>query len=78
WTDGNWIVLAVYMGTLASITVGATFLVPETRGRDLLSVQDALRLSLDESDREDRAAESAVASGSARTSASRVLSTPQS
>lgn len=48
WTGGNWIVLAVYMGTLASITVGATFLVPETRGRNLLAIEDALRISQDE------------------------------
>jgi MHS family metabolite:H+ symporter-like MFS transporter len=48
WTDNNWIVLAVYMATLAAITTGATFLVPETRGRDLLLEQDALRLSTDE------------------------------
>lgn len=50
WTDGNWTVLAVYMGTLASITVASTFLVPETRGRDLQRTEDALRISCDEHD----------------------------
>lgn len=50
WTGGNWTVLAVYMGTLASITVASTFLVPETRGRDLLRTEDALRISCDEHD----------------------------
>lgn len=50
WTDSNWIVLAVYMATLAAITTGATFLVPETRGRDLLKETDALRLSDEEHD----------------------------
>lgn len=45
WTDGNWIMLALYMATLAAITTASTFLVPETRGRDLLRVEDAIRLS---------------------------------
>lgn len=50
WTDGNWIVLALYMTTLAAITTASTFLVPETRGRDLLRVEDAIRLSETEAD----------------------------
>ncbi|MFC7464379.1 MFS transporter [Brachybacterium sp. GCM10030252] len=45
WTDNNWMVLALYMATLAAITTASTFLVPETRGRDLLRIEDALRLS---------------------------------
>ena len=39
WTGGNWIVLALYM-----------FLVPETRGRDLLRTEDAIGLSQTEQD----------------------------
>ena len=45
WTGGNWIVLALYMSVLAAITTASTFLVPETRGRDLLRTEDAIRLS---------------------------------
>lgn len=48
WTGGNWIVLAIYLTTLAAITTGATFIVPETRGRDLLRIEDAVRLSTTE------------------------------
>lgn len=48
WTDGNWIVLAIYMTVLAAITTAATFLVPETRERNLLRVEDAIRLSTTE------------------------------
>lgn len=48
WTDFNWVVMAIYMATLAAITTGATFLVPETRARDLLRIEDAVRLSQDE------------------------------
>ncbi|MEU4362347.1 MFS transporter [Promicromonospora sp. NPDC023987] len=44
-TDGNWLVPAIYMTVLATITTAATFLVPETRGRDLLLVEDAVRVS---------------------------------
>lgn len=50
WTDGNWIVLAIYMATLAAITTAATFLVPETRGRDLMRIEDAVRISVTEQD----------------------------
>ena len=50
WTDGNWIVLGLYMATLAAITTASTFLVPETRGRDLLRTEDAIRLSTTEQD----------------------------
>lgn len=50
WTDGNWIVLAIYMSTLAAITTAATFLVPETRGRDLLRIEDAVRIADTERD----------------------------
>jgi MHS family metabolite:H+ symporter-like MFS transporter len=50
WTDGNWVVLAVYMATLALVTTASTFLVPETRGRDLMRNEDALRISEDEHD----------------------------
>lgn len=48
WTDSNWVVMAIYMATLAAITTGATFLVPETRARDLLRQEDAVRLSTGE------------------------------
>lgn len=50
WTGGNWIVLAIYMTTLAAITTAATFLVPETRGRDLMRIEDAVRISTTEQD----------------------------
>ena len=50
WTDGNWIVLAIYMATLAAITTASTFLVPETRGRDLMRIEDAVRISTTEQD----------------------------
>jgi len=50
WTDGNWIVLAIYMTTLAAITTAATFLVPETRARDLMRIEDAVRVSVAEQD----------------------------
>ena len=46
-SDGNWLVPAVYMATLALITTAATFLVPETRGRDLLRLEDT-RAGLDD------------------------------
>lgn len=49
-SDGNWVLPALYMATLAAITTASTFLVPETRGRDLLRVQDAVRVSTDEKD----------------------------
>ncbi len=50
WTGGNWIVLALYMSVLAAITTASTFLVPETRGRDLLRTEDAIGLSQTEQD----------------------------
>lgn len=50
WTDFNWVVMAVYMATLAAITTAATFLVPETRARDLLRMEDAVRISTEEED----------------------------
>ena len=50
WTDGNWIVLAIYLATLAAITTASTFLVPETRGRDLMRIEDAVRISTTEQD----------------------------
>lgn len=50
WTGSNWVVLAIYMATLAAITTASTFLVPETRGRDLLRFEDAVRLSTTEKD----------------------------
>lgn len=40
--DGSWIPLGIYTFILAAITLGTTFIVPETRGRDLTSVADAL------------------------------------
>lgn len=47
-TGGTWQVMGLYVAVLAAITVAATFLVPETRGRDLLRIEDAIRLSKDE------------------------------
>lgn len=44
-TDANWIVLAVYMAVLATITVASTFLVPETVRRDLTRTDDAVKVS---------------------------------
>jgi MHS family metabolite:H+ symporter-like MFS transporter len=49
-TDGNWVVMALYLATLAAITTASTFLIPETRSRDLLRVQDAVRVSTNEKD----------------------------
>lgn len=48
WTNNNWIVMGLYLAVLAAITTGATFLVPETRGRDLLRIEDAIILSTTE------------------------------
>lgn len=48
WTNENWIVMGLYMAVLAAITTAATFLVPETRARDLLRTEDAIRLSTTE------------------------------
>src|SRR5699024_414974 len=41
---------ALYMSVLAAITTASTFLVPETRGRDLLRTEDAIGLSQTEQD----------------------------
>ena len=49
-TGGNWVVMGLYLATLAAITTAATFLVPETKGRDLLRKEDAIRVSTDEED----------------------------
>lgn len=48
-SDGDWLLPAIYMATLALITSASTFLVPETRARDLLRLDDAVRVSRDES-----------------------------
>jgi MHS family metabolite:H+ symporter-like MFS transporter len=71
WTDGNWVVLGLYMAVLAAITTGSTFLVPETRGRDLLRVEDAIRLSTTEVDSAYAAEEAVVPVGSADAPAGR-------
>lgn len=47
-SNGNWLLPAIYMATLALITTASTFLVPETRGRDLLRLEDAVNVSTDE------------------------------
>ncbi|MCI9887414.1 MHS family MFS transporter [Micrococcales bacterium 31B] len=47
-SGGNWLLLAVYMGTLALITTASTFLVPETLRRDLTRIDDAVKVSLTE------------------------------
>ncbi|WP_029150597.1 MFS transporter [Microbacterium indicum] len=49
-TNGNWVVMGLYLATLAAITTASTFLVPETRSRDLLRTEDAVRVSMDEKD----------------------------
>ncbi|WP_425843431.1 MFS transporter [Agrococcus sp. TSP3-2-1] len=48
-SGGDWLLPGIYMATLALITTASTFLVPETRGRDLLRLDDAVRISEDES-----------------------------
>ena len=40
--DGSWVPLGIYTFVLAAITFGTTFIAPETQGRDLLQVEDAL------------------------------------
>jgi hypothetical protein len=40
--DGSWVLRGVYTFVLAAITFGTTFIAPETQGRDLLQVEDAL------------------------------------
>ncbi|PSS43314.1 MFS transporter [Arthrobacter woluwensis] len=47
-SNGNWLLLAVYMATLALITTCSTFLVPETLRRDLLRTDDAVKVSRNE------------------------------
>ncbi|MFK4761336.1 MFS transporter [Microbacterium sp. ZW T5_45] len=47
-SGGNWILLAVYMATLALITTACTFLAPETLRRDLTRVDDAIKVSRSE------------------------------
>jgi MHS family metabolite:H+ symporter-like MFS transporter len=42
WFDGSWVPLAIYTLVLAGITFATTFITPETRGRDLIRVEDAL------------------------------------
>ncbi|MGC5077035.1 MFS transporter [Agrococcus sp. DT81.2] len=58
-SDGDWLLPAIYMAALALITTASTFLVPETRGRDLLRLDDAVNVSTDEG--HDRDADLAVA-----------------
>ncbi|SMG41076.1 MFS transporter [Agreia pratensis] len=41
-TGGAWLPLAIYVFVLAAITLGTTFITPETRGRDLTRLQDAV------------------------------------
>ncbi len=40
--DGSWIPLAIYAFGLAAITFATTFITPETKGRDLTRIPDAL------------------------------------
>ena len=40
--DGSWVPLAIYAFILAAITLGTTFITPETKGRDLTKLSDAL------------------------------------
>ena len=47
-SNGNWVLLGVYMLVLALITTAATFLAPETVGRDLTRLDDAVKVSRDE------------------------------
>lgn len=47
-SDGNWVLLAIYMTVLALITTASTFLVPETLRRDLTRVDDAIKVSREE------------------------------
>lgn len=47
-SSGNWVMPALYMTVLALITTASTFLVPETRARDLFRPEDAIRLSTTE------------------------------
>jgi len=47
-SDGNWVLLAIYMAALALITTMSTFLVPETLRRDLTRTDDAVKVSREE------------------------------
>jgi len=47
-SGGNWVLLGIYMATLALITTASTFLVPETLRRDLLRTDDAVKVSSNE------------------------------
>ena len=40
---GSWLPLAIYAFVLAGITFATTFITPETKGRDLTKINDALR-----------------------------------
>lgn len=42
-SGGSWLPIAIYVFVLAAITLGTTFLTPETRGRDLSLLEDASR-----------------------------------
>lgn len=44
-SNGNWLLLAIYMLVIALITTASTFLVPETLRRDLLRLDDAVKVS---------------------------------
>jgi len=59
-SDGDWLLPAIYMGTLALITTASTFLVPETQGRDLLRLEDAVNVSGGEGSDERTAAHEVV------------------
>ncbi|MDO5644680.1 MAG: MFS transporter [Dermabacter sp.] len=48
-SGNNWIIMGVYLATISAITFGTTFLVPETRGRDLTRLDDAVKVSTHES-----------------------------
>jgi MHS family metabolite:H+ symporter-like MFS transporter len=39
---GSWVPLGIYTFVLALITLGSTFITPETQGRDLTRIHDAL------------------------------------
>ena len=39
---GSWVPLGIYTFVLAIITLATTFITPETQGRDLTRIQDAL------------------------------------
>ncbi|MBN9213371.1 MAG: MFS transporter [Microbacterium sp. SCN 70-200] len=48
-SGGNWVLLGIYMATLALITTASTYLVPETLRRDLTRTDDAVKVSREES-----------------------------